>query len=87
MLASRPAVDSDYFFFLAQAIFFLCIDAMVMTAGIPVSDPGGQVTSDGLYLLPTMDVTNKGKAVAFEMDVDRGGFLEIKVPMSRSFFA
>lgn len=86
MLASRPAVDSD-FFFLAQAIFFLCIDAMVMTAGIPVSDPGGQVTSDGLYLLPTMDVTNKGKVVAFEMDVDRGGFLEIKVPLSRRFFA
>ena len=60
---------------------------MVMTAGTPVSDPGGQVTSEGLYLLPTMDVTNKGKVVAFEMDVDRGGFLEIKVPMSRSFFA
>lgn len=85
MLASRPAVDSDFFF--SASNIFLCIDAMVMTAGIPVSDPGDQVTSDGLYLLPTMDVTNKGKAVAFEMDVDRGGFLEIKVPMSRSFFA
>ncbi|XP_022780269.1 uncharacterized protein LOC111321599 [Stylophora pistillata] len=54
-------------------------DAMIMTAGVIVSDPGGQDTSDGLYLLPTTDVTNKGKAVAFKMEVSRGGFLEIKV--------
>ena len=64
--------------FLTQ-YFFKSIDAMIMTAGIIVSDPGGQDTSDGLYLLPTTDVTNKGKAVAFKMEVSRGGFLEIKV--------
>ena len=50
-----------------------------MTVGIPVADSGSRVTSDGLYLLTEMAVTNKGEAVAFEMDVERGGFLEIKV--------
>lgn len=52
-----------------------------MTVGIPVGDTGSQVTSDGLYLLADMEVTKKGEAVALEMDVDQGGFLDIKVLM------
>ncbi|KAL9957163.1 hypothetical protein ACROYT_G038767 [Oculina patagonica] len=54
-------------------------DAEIITVGTPVADAGSQITSDGLYLLAEMEVTNKGEAVALEMDVDQGGFLDLKV--------
>lgn len=50
-----------------------------MTVGISDADTQSQVTSDGLYLLAGMDVTNKGEVVALEMDVEQGGFLDFKV--------
>lgn len=50
-----------------------------MTVGIPAADTGSQITSDGLYLLAGMEVTNRGEAVALEMDVERGGFVDVKV--------
>lgn len=52
-----------------------------MTLGIPVADGGSQFTSDGLYLLADMEVTSKGEALALEMEVEQGGFLDIKVLM------
>jgi len=57
-----------------------------MTLGIPAADSGSQIsTSDGLYLLEGMEVTSRGKAVALEMDVERGGFVDVKV-LIRSYF-
>lgn len=57
-----------------------------MTLGIPAADSGSQIsTSDGLYLLEGMEVTSRGKVVALEMDVERGGFVDVKV-LIRSYF-
>ena len=51
-----------------------------MTVGISAACSGSQIsTSDGLYLLAEMKVTNRGEAVALEMDVERGGFVDVKV--------
>ena len=55
------------------------IDAPVMTVGIPVGEGGSPVTSDGLYLLAGEDIPRKGKVVALELDIERGGALEVKV--------
>jgi len=55
-------------------------DAEIMTVGIPSACSGSQIsTSDGLYLLAGMKITNTGEAIALEMDVERGGFLDVKV--------
>lgn len=54
-----------------------------MTLGIPAADPGSQIsTTDGLYLLEGMEATSRGEAVMLEMDVERGGFVDVKVLMS-----
>ena len=50
-----------------------------MTVGIPVGEGGSPVTSDGLYLLAGEDIPRKGKVVALELDIERGGALEVKV--------
>ena len=60
--------------------FFHHIDAEIMTLGIPTADSGSQMsTTDGLYLLERMEVTSRGEVVALEMDVVRGGFVDVKV--------
>ena len=54
-----------------------------MTLGIPAADPRSQIsTTDGLYLLEGMEATSRGEAVMLEMDVERGGFVDVKVLMS-----
>ena len=66
--------------------FFHHVDAEIMTLGIPAADPGSQIsTTDGLYLLEGMEVTSRGEAVALEMDVERGGFVDVKVLISSHF--
>ena len=57
-----------------------------MTLGIPAADTESQIsTTDGLYLLEGMEATSRGEAVVLEMDVERGGFVDVKVLMT-SFF-
>ena len=57
-----------------------------MTLGIPAADSESQIsTTDGLYLLEGMEATSRGEAVVLEMDVERGGFVDVKVLMT-SFF-
>ena len=50
-----------------------------MGAGIAVGEAGSPITSDGLYLLAGMDASSKGEVVALEMDLERGGALEVEV--------
>ena len=57
-----------------------------MTLGIPAADSGSQIsTTDGLYLLEGMEATSKGEAVVLEMDVERGGFVDVKVLITSYF--
>lgn len=57
-----------------------------MTLGIPAADSGSQIsTTDGLYLLEGMEATSRGEAVVLEMDVERGGFVDVKVLMTSYF--
>ena len=55
------------------------IDSPVITVGTPFGEGGSSVTADGLYLLAGQDIIRKGEVVALEMDLERGGALEVKV--------
>ena len=57
-----------------------------MTLGIPAADSGSQIsTTDGFSLLEGMEATSRGEAVVLEMDVERGGFVDVKVLMTSYF--